>query len=86
MVRTEIQLPDELYRELEALAQEKEWSLAEIIRRAAEQLLQSYPERRSPKAEWKLPGPYALGEFLAPVDEWRAMAAEGGEAVPRREP
>jgi Arc/MetJ-type ribon-helix-helix transcriptional regulator len=76
MVRTEVQLPDELYRELEALAKDKEWSLAEALRRAAEQLLQSYPRRRSPKAEWKLPGPFSMGEFLMPVDEWRAMAAE----------
>ena len=77
-------MPDELYRELEALAKDKEWSLAEIIRRAVEQLLQNYPKQRSPKAEWKLPGPYAMGEFLAPVDEWRTIAAER-ESVPRDE-
>ena len=78
-------MPDELYRELEALARDKEWSVAEVLRRAAEHLLQSYPKHRSPKAEWKLPGPYALGDFLAPVDEWREIAAEG-ETAPRDEP
>ena len=47
MVRTQIQLPDELYEDLETLAKDKEWSLAEAIRRAAEHLLRSYPKKRS---------------------------------------
>lgn len=74
MVRTQIQLSDELYGELKALADEKEWSLAEAVRRAAELLLRSYPRRRRPASEWRLPGPMSLGRFRAPVSTWREIA------------
>lgn len=84
MVRTEVQLPNELHRDLEALARDKEWSLAEAIRRAAEQFVQSYPKQRSPKAGWTLPGPFSMGEFLAPAEDWRTMAAERDETVDDR--
>lgn len=76
MVRTQIQLPDDLYRDLKALAEEKEWSLAEVIRRGAEQLLRSYPKKRSKKAAWSLPKPVHLGAFRAPPEDWRSLANE----------
>jgi hypothetical protein len=85
MVRTQIQLSDELYRELKALADEKEWSLAEAIRRAAEQLLRSYPRQRAARTEWQLPGPFSLGTFQAPVTEWRELA-NAREGLPRSKP
>ena len=77
MVRTQIQLPDELYRRLKKLAGEKEWSLAETLRRGAELLLRSYPSE--PERDWELPEPMALGAFEAPVERWRALAYEPDE-------
>jgi hypothetical protein len=76
MVRTQIQLPDELYRDLKALAEQKEWSLPEAVRRGAELLLRSYPRAPVAPAEWRLPEPADLGEVLAPVEEWRDLANE----------
>jgi hypothetical protein len=76
MVRTQIQLPDDVYRELKALAEAKEWSLAEAVRRGVELLLRSYPADPTPKAAWSLPEPLPLGEFLAPVEDWRRLANE----------
>jgi hypothetical protein len=43
MIKTQIQLPDDLYRDLKRLAAAREWSLAETLRRGAEQLLQQFP-------------------------------------------
>jgi len=75
MIRTQIQLPDELYRAAKAFAERKEWSLAELIRRGLEDILGRFPAPPSPGAEWKLPEPRPLGGddfFLNP--DWRYEA------------
>ena len=61
MIRTQIQLPDELYGHLKKVAERQELSLAEIIRRAAESYLRRFPEDMPPKGQWKLAGPFDLG-------------------------
>ena len=59
MVKTQIQMPDDLYARIKELADKKEWSLAEALRRAAELLLQRYP---APEAKsWTPPTPRRLG-------------------------
>lgn len=68
MIKTQIQLPDALYRDLKRVAQEKEWSLAETLRRAAELLLERYPASPVPADEWILPAPRDLG--------WRGLTPE----------
>jgi hypothetical protein len=80
MVRTQIQLPDELYRDLKRLAEAHEWSLAETIRRGAELLLRSYPRDPEPSQTWSLPEALSLGDFVAPVSEWRGLAHEDESA------
>lgn len=79
MTRTQVQLPDQLYQELRALAEEREWSLAEAIRRGAEMLLRSYPSVRDPMDSWALPEPLHLGEFLSGPEEWRELANARGD-------
>jgi hypothetical protein len=58
MVRTQIQLPDPLYREVQRVAREREWSIAEVLRRGAEAVTRAYPagDREAAKS-WKLPPP-----------------------------
>ncbi|MEI7730631.1 MAG: CopG family transcriptional regulator [Verrucomicrobiota bacterium] len=68
MVRTQIQLPDDMYRDLKSLAELREWTLAETIRRAAEQFLDRYPKADAVCKEWKLPEPMDLG--------WRGLTHE----------
>jgi len=78
MVKTQIQMPDDLYARVKELADKKEWSLAEALRRAAELLLQRYP---APEARsWTPPTPRRLG--------WRHLAdAEvHGAAIADMEP
>ena len=56
MIRTQIQLTDELYRDLKRLARRKQWSLAETLRRGGEALLDRYPESASEALEpWQPP-------------------------------
>jgi hypothetical protein len=76
MVRTQIQLPNRLYDDLKRLAEEREWSLAEALRRGAELLLRSYPLERAAADAWGLPEALALGDFRAPAADWRALANE----------
>ena len=61
MVKTQIQLPDDLYARVKQLAKRKEWSLAETLRRGAELLLQQYPAPQSIQQPWMPPKPRHLG-------------------------
>ncbi len=72
MVRTQIQLPDELYREAKRIAAEQEISLAEVLRRGLEHMQRLYPPGRGERP-WTLPEPMALGEFKAAAADWREL-------------
>ncbi len=54
MIKTQIQLPDHLYRQAKAIAAQREWSLAEVFRRGIEHMLLLYPVREK-SAKWQLP-------------------------------
>ena len=73
MIRTQIQIPDELYREAKRVAGEREWSLAELCRRGLEYMINVCPPLDRGKEEWSLPEPRALGghDPFSDVD-WRA--------------
>lgn len=43
MIKTQIQLPDCLYREVKRVAKEREMSLAEVLRRGVEYITRVYP-------------------------------------------
>lgn len=73
MIKTQIQIPDHLYREAKRIAVEYEMSFAEVVRRGLEKSLISYPPRTT--AEWQPPTPVHL-ELRCPIDddEWRLLA------------
>lgn len=54
MVRTQIQLPDDLYKRVKRFSEEREIPMAEVARRGMELLMDRYP-RSSPDPGWKLP-------------------------------
>jgi len=56
MVKTQSQIPDELYRRVKRLAEAQEWTLAETLRRGAELLLASRPLPRT-SGGWTLQPP-----------------------------
>jgi len=74
MKRTQVQIPEHLYKKLKELAAREEISLAEVIRRAAEYLLRLYPEYKQAESDWQPPEPKDLGQFLIEDSEWRIKA------------
>jgi len=77
MIKTQIQLPDSLYRQLKHLASEREWSLAETVRRASELFLSTQAPHGNRSACWQPPAPRHCGAFLAPEEEWTELSHEG---------
>ena len=55
MIRTQIQLPDELYQRAKSFAAERELSLAEITRRGLELFLDRFPKPEPERRDWQLP-------------------------------
>jgi hypothetical protein len=55
MTKTQIQVPDELIREIRSFAKAREWSLAETFRRGAELLLEVYDAKAPAAKGWKAP-------------------------------
>ncbi len=54
MTKTQVQIPDELYRTAKAIAKAREWSLAEVMRRGLEYMAQTHPVDML-ESEWNLP-------------------------------
>ena len=63
MTRTQIQFPDPLYRRLKATAARRDWTLAELLRRAAEAYLATLPDTEA-TAAWEMPVLPASGGLL----------------------
>jgi hypothetical protein len=74
MVKTQVQIPDELFRRAKQVAAQKEWSFAEVVRRGLEYMTRVNPPRQQSGTGWKLPPPKPLGPFLAPEDQWESLS------------
>ena len=55
MRKTQIQLPDSLYKRARRFAETREMSLAEVTRRSLELYLDRFPNTPPPAKPWKLP-------------------------------
>jgi non-ribosomal peptide synthetase component E (peptide arylation enzyme) len=76
MIRTQIQFPDPLYRRLKEVAAQQDWSLAEVMRKAAEHFVERFPQRDE-KRGWTFPVLDCGGDFLAdPSERVEAEAIE----------
>ena len=85
MIKTQVQIPDELFERAKRVAAEKEWSFAELVRRGLEQMTLRHPRAGSGGGEggWRLPEALDLGLTGDPFAEegWREEANLGGGAV-----
>lgn len=54
MLRTQIQLPEPLFRHLKRIAEQRDWSVAELVRRGMEVYVQTCPEPIA-KTGWNMP-------------------------------
>ena len=82
MTKTQIQVPEELYREIKSFAQAREWSLAETFRRGAELLLEVYDDDPlPPAAAWSPPVSTTVGwQGLSP-EQLRDVSFQDAEPV-----
>lgn len=65
MTRTQIQFPDPLYHRLKEIAERQDWSLADVMRKAAEQFVTRFPEGPKRSNTWRFPTLDCGGDFLA---------------------
>jgi Arc/MetJ-type ribon-helix-helix transcriptional regulator len=70
MVKTQVRIPDELYKQAKRVARDKEWSFSEVVRRGLEYMTQTNPRRRVRAKDWRLPLGRHCGKLLAPPEEW----------------
>jgi hypothetical protein len=73
MVKTQVQIPDALYREAKRIAAENEMSFAEVVRRGLEEIVAHHPPGRSRANSWEPPEAHDLGAALVPESEWTAL-------------
>jgi hypothetical protein len=73
MVKTQVQIPDTLFREAKRLAAENEMSFAEVVRRGLEEIIRHHPPGRSSAKTWTLPKASDLGEPLVPEEQWTEL-------------
>ena len=64
MTRTQIQFPEPLYQRLKEIAEQQDWSLSEVMRKAAEHFVTRFPEAPKPKTVWQFPVLDCGGDFL----------------------
>jgi len=76
MVRVQIQLPDELYREAKRLCEEREMSMAELARRGVEHAV-TVLNRGRKGAPWLPPQPQQLGWSDVTEEDMKRIAQEG---------
>jgi hypothetical protein len=77
MKQAEVQLPDPLYQQVEGLARQLHLSVPELLRRAAEELVQhQLRPQPPPNGDWRFPEGRHLGPFRAPAEDWRLLANE----------
>lgn len=85
MVRTQIQLPNDLYQRAKAHAEAREISLAEVTRRGLELFLDRFPEPGNEHKTWTLPV-VRSGGIKVPLEKLRDLAHEDEESRPLDQP
>jgi len=76
MVKTQVQFPDELFREAKRVAGEQEMSFAEVVRRGLEMVIRGYPPGRTPGQKWRLPPARKMGSPKLPERDWDLAARD----------
>ncbi len=74
MVKTQVQIPDDLFQRAKQVAAAREWSFAEVVRRGLEYITRVNPPDRQPGTTWRLPPPRNLGPFLALPERWTELS------------
>lgn len=75
MIRTQVQLPKELYEKARRFSREREMSLAEVVRRSLELFFDRYPAEPKGDKEWVLPV-FDGGGILVPLEALKNITAD----------
>lgn len=81
MIRTQIQLPDPLYRDVQRVARQQDWSIAEVIRRGAEAVVRAYPPCKEPSSAALLPPPLQIRLLVSDPGALRELIRADAETV-----
>ena len=88
MLRAQIQLPEPLFNQIKRIAAQRDWSLAEFVRRGMEAYLQTCPEPSDAGGTWALPVLRGSGGHLRDPASIRpeadAIAARSSNAGARK--
>ncbi len=76
MIKTQVQIPDELYRRAKQVAEQNEWSFAEVVRRGLEYVTSVRLAHPAGQQPWSLPAARDCGPFLLPEEAWSAASHE----------
>lgn len=76
MVKTQVQIPDHLFKEAKRLAAENEMSFAQVVRLGLEMVIQARPAGRQPATQWKMPPAKNMGVPLIDEAQWTEVAHE----------
>lgn len=76
MIRTQIQIPDDVYRRAKQVAEAREISLAELLRRGLDYMLSVYASSDTPES-WQPPSPRRLGWMGLSPEELKYEAQRG---------
>jgi hypothetical protein len=79
MMRTQIQLPDDLYQRAKAFAAEREISLAEVTRRGLETFLARFPEPGGARKSWEPPVVRSCG-IKVPLEKLKDFVRDDEES------
>lgn len=74
MIKTQVQIPDQLYNDTKAIAKKYEMSFAEVVRRGLEHMRMHYPVGRKGRKSWQPPAPRSLGWKSLSDDELKDAA------------
>jgi hypothetical protein len=75
-----------LYEQVKRLAEALDWSITEVLRRGAEYMVRVHTLPAPADPAWKPPTAKHLGEFLAPVEAWRDLAANDEARIDPQRP
>ena len=76
MVKTQVQIPDYLFREAKKMAEESEMSFAHVVRLGLEMVLNTRPAGRQPGSQWRMPRGKNMGLPLVAEELWTEIAHE----------
>lgn len=69
MIRTQIQLPEPLLNRLKRIADERDWSFAELVRRGMESYASTFPNTPAKPEKWSFPVLRGSGGHLRDISE-----------------